>query len=270
MSNKAHFRTALVCACWLLLACKTATLDGEKPEYLQSFDPAKGFKPAQRDLTEVFLQIAGSLEYYGSPVPYMQHMAEEHQRIEALYLAKSGAAPKSYRPAYMSDEYLKRFAANWNFLSPKMGLEPFAKQMGDVMFDAIKGTRRTGTTIVEILNEHQKRVFDAMARKETEGADFDTLKAQLITRLELDKLAIDDRNYDIPRRDAVRSAIIMQGMTMKLFARIDQGLKPADAAKVKAAITSVFADLGTMAQSELQAGIVEWALEPQQATAKRL
>lgn len=41
-----------------------------KPEYLTSFDPAKGFKPAQGDLTEILLQIAGSLEYYGSPEPY--------------------------------------------------------------------------------------------------------------------------------------------------------------------------------------------------------
>ena len=35
---------------------------GAKPEYPASFDPAQGFRPAQADLTEVFLQIAASLE----------------------------------------------------------------------------------------------------------------------------------------------------------------------------------------------------------------
>ena len=37
-------------------------LGADRPEYFASFDPAKGFKPAQDNLTQVFLQIAGSLE----------------------------------------------------------------------------------------------------------------------------------------------------------------------------------------------------------------
>ena len=41
----------------------------DKPQYLASFDPTKGFKPAHSDLTEVVLQIAGSLKAYGSPEP---------------------------------------------------------------------------------------------------------------------------------------------------------------------------------------------------------
>ena len=70
MNGKTCLRTAVACAGWLVLACHTVAFAGDKqPEYLASFDPAKGFKPAQSDLTEVFLQLAGSLEYYGSPEP---------------------------------------------------------------------------------------------------------------------------------------------------------------------------------------------------------
>src|ERR1700710_154064 len=78
----------------------------EPPEYLASFDPAKGFKPAQRDLTEIFLQIAGSLEANGSPEGYLRHVASEHTRIEALYREKFGKAPRSFRPGYMTDTYI--------------------------------------------------------------------------------------------------------------------------------------------------------------------
>jgi len=153
------------------------------PEYLQSFDPAKGFKPAQRDLTEVFLQLAGSLEAYGSPEPYLRHVASEHARIEALYRQKFGKDPKSYRPAYMTDEYIDRLAANWKLLAPKLGLEPFAKNVGNAMRDAILGTRGTGTIIVDIFNRHQTRVFDQMAGKANQGADFEALRLDLVNAL---------------------------------------------------------------------------------------
>jgi len=252
----------------LLSVAATTASAAEKPEYLASFDPAKGFKPAQRDLTEIFLQIAGSLEYYGSPVPYMQHMAQEHQRIEALYLAKYGTAPHSYRPAYMTDEYLNHFAANWNLLSPKLGLEPFAKEVGNTMRDGINGTRGTGTLAVAIFNDHQAHVCDFMAGKANDGADFEALKSDLINRLEIEKPLIDESNYPIPRRDAVDSAMVIHGMTDKLFLQLDQGLQPEDAKRVKYALTNVFIDVGRMAQSELEAGIAEWAFQQQSTAAK--
>jgi hypothetical protein len=240
----------------------------EKPEYLASFDPAKGFKPAQRDLTEIFLQIAGSLEYYGSPVPYMRHVQQEDARVAGLYQQKYGHPPKAFQPAYMTDEYLDRFAANWETLSPKLGLEAFTKEVGNTMRDAILGTRGSGTIIVEILNQHQARVFDAMAGKGSKSADFETLRSQLIKRLELDRSQIDDSAYSVPRRDAVRSAMIMRGSTLKLFKRLDDGLNPADAERVKTVISSMFMDVGEMAQSELKAGISEWAIN-QSSTATR-
>jgi hypothetical protein len=265
--KKSYLQTARVAFCSVL--CLFGTAQGaERPEYLHSFDPAKGFKPAQRDLTEVFLQIAGSLEHYGSPEPYLRHMAKEHARIEALYRRKFGTAPKSYRPGYLTDEYIDRLCANWKLLSPKLGLEPFAKEVGHDMREAIKGTRGTGTMLVEIFNEHQARVFDAMAGKATQPADFGALQTQLIKRLGLDKTRIDDTGFSIPQRDAVSYAIVIHGLTMKLFQRLDQGLKPADAERVKSVIRSIFVDAGEMAQSELQAGISEWAFGRMSATAK--
>ena len=154
----------------------------DKPEYLTSFDPAKGFKPAQTDLTEIFLQIAGSLEYYGSPEPYLRHMKAEHERIEAKYKRQLGTASKSFCPAYMDDEYFAKFSEVWTKLSPKLGLDPLTKRTGNLIRDAILGTRGTGTMLVEIFNNHQARVYATMTGRANEPADFDSLKAELVKR----------------------------------------------------------------------------------------
>lgn len=252
----------------IILSVQMSGQAGESPEYLASFDPAKGFKPAQRDLTEVFLQLAGSLEFYGSPEPYLRHVTAEHTRIEALYTDKFGKAPKSYRPAYLSDAYIDRLAANWKLLAPKLGLAPYAKEVGNDMREAIKGTRGTGTIIVAIFNQHQTKVFDSMAGKGGEGASFESLRTELVSRLELDKINVSEGGYDVPRRDAVSYAIVIHGITMKLFSKLDAGLKPADAGRVKAIITSVFMDVGEMAESELRAGISEWAFSKASTAAK--
>jgi hypothetical protein len=206
----------------------------DRPEYFESFDPAKGFKPAQRDLTEIFLQLAGSLESYGSPEPYLRHVLAEHSRIENLYRRKFGKPPTSYRPNYITDAYIDRFVGNWNLLSPKFGLEPYAKAVGHTMREAIKGTRGTGTIIIDIFNRHQTKVFDAMAGKKVPDADFDALRAELVTRLELDKTSVNEEGYEMSRRDAVSYAIIIHGVTMKLFARMDQGVSPTDSSKASA------------------------------------
>ncbi len=107
-----------------------------------------------------------------------------------------------------------------------------------------------------------------MAGKPSEDADFDGLKAQLITQLELDKTSVDEGKYEVVRRDAVRSTVIIRGVLVTLFSKLDQNLKPADAAKIKAALNSVFIDVGRMAQSELEAGIAERALQRSQSASK--
>ena len=198
----------------------------------------------------------------------MRHVAAEHARIETLYRQKFGKAPKSYRPAYLDDAYIDSLAKNWNFLSPKLGLDPFAKEVGNDMREAIKGTRGTGTIIVDILNRHQTRVFDQIAGKGGQGADFESLRAELFTRLELNKASVSEGRYEVAQRDAVSYGIIIHGVTMKLFAKLDQSLKPADADRIKTFLTSVFMDVGEMAQSELQAGISEWALAKRSTAAK--
>jgi hypothetical protein len=264
--RRRYWQTLLVALC-LSVALGMTVNASDPPEYLASFDPSKGFKPAQRDLTEIFLQIAGSLEYYGNPVPYMQHMAQEHQRIEALYQARYGATPTSYRPAYMTDDYLNRFAANWNFLSPKLGLDSYTKDVGHAMRDGIKGTRGTGTILVNILNQHQSHVFDRMAGKDAGPADFKTLQSEIITQLDLDKPDVDEESFEIGRRDAISFAFGIQGETMKLFKKIDETVAPKDAKQIKAAISGVYIDVGRMAESELEAGIAEWALQKQSAAA---
>ena len=242
----------------VLFAVLTRVAD--RPEYVASFDPAKGFKPAQRDLTEVFLQLAGSLEQFGSPEPYLRHVAAEHTRIEPLYRHKFGEEPKSFRPASMTDAYLDKLAANWNLLSPKIGLEPYVKDVGHMMCDAIKGTRGTGTIAIAIFNEHQTLVLDQMVGKGKEPADFERLKSQLISKLELNNTGVDETGFEMARRDAVTFALGIHGVTMKLFKRLDAGMRAADAERVKEVLASMILDVGEAAQSELQAGLSEWAL----------
>jgi len=70
------------------------------------------------------------------------------------------------------------------------------------------------------------------------------------------------------RRDAVSFALGIHGSTMKLFKRIDQGLKPDAAEAIKAVLLSVIMDSGMMAQSELEAGIAEWAISTRSTTAR--
>jgi hypothetical protein len=253
--------TFLALIIWVILAPFAVSADPQgRPEYLQSFDPAKGFKPAQTDLTEIFLQLAGSLEAYGSPEPYLRHVAAEHKRIEGLYRQKFGKEPRSFRPTFLTNEYLEGFSANWKVLSPMLGLDPYSKEVGHMMRDAIKGTRGNGTILVGIFNQHQTRVFDAMAGKGKKSADFEVLRAELVARLELNNTGVDETGFAIAHRDAVTFALGIHGITMKLYKRLDAGLKPTEAAPIKTAFTGIFMDVGGVAQSELQAGLSEWGL----------
>jgi hypothetical protein len=264
LTNRYRGRGLPVALAFLFCLFRAATA-ADKPEYLDSFDPGTGFKPAQRDLTEIFLQIAGSLEAYGTPIPYIRHVASENERIDALFLAKYGTPPKRHLPRHVTPAYIDRIAANWNLLSPKLELEPFAREFGNGMREAINGTRGTGTNVVDILNQHQARVFDSMAGKSDKAADFKVLKTQIISQLELDKSTIDDRGYDVAHRDAVSWAIILRGTTGQLFQKVDRSLNPADAERVKTVLTGFILDVGQMAQSELEAGIAEWAINRKSA-----
>ena len=262
MANRFASRLSLAIFCCLIFRAQTA-LPSDIPEYLGSFDPAKGFRPAQADLTEVFLQIAGSLEYYGSPEPYLRHMKGERERIEAKYQQRFGRGSKAYWPAYMTDEYFEQFAANWNALAPKLDLVALAKSTGNCMRDAILGTRGSGTMLVELFNHHQAKVFDSLAGKTRDPADFDALKRELIVRLYLDQSVIHDQHFTMGERDAVDFTSGIHGPVVELFRKLDAKLNPADATEIKAAIISAFIDVGRLAQVELEEGIVETALDRQ-------
>ena len=224
------------------------------------YNPAKGFKPVQPNLTTVFLQIAGALECYGSPAPYIRHLQAEERRVAAKYKASTGRTLKSHRPAYMTDEYIDTLIANWELLSPKLHLDDLAKKAGLCAREAIRGTRDNGTILVELFNAHQGKVSSAMAgNRGTTG--FDDLRAQISTELEFNNSDVSVKGYDPARRDAVSYALVFRGVRTDLFTTLDSSLAADKAAQLKAIVDSVFIDLGYLAQTELELGILKKALK---------
>lgn len=163
----------------------TAQGRGTPPAYVAFYNPAAGFKPAQPSLTQIFLQIAGSLEYSGSPEGYIRHMQQEHARISKKFAAATGQRHVSRMPAHMTPEYLDRLVSNWNVLSPKLGLEALAMEAGRCTRKAIRGTSNKGTVVIKIFNEHQAIVANAMEKGISEGADFEHLQSRLEAELGL-------------------------------------------------------------------------------------
>lgn len=248
-----------VAVCALFMTTAVAE-DAKSPEYLRFYNPDTGFKPARANLTEIFLQVAGSLEAHGSPEPYLRHMQKEHERVSAKFAAKTGKRHQSRMPDYMTPEYIDRVVANWNLLAPRLGLDAFAKETGKFVREGIRGTRDTGTIAVEIFNAHQERVVEQMKTGERGGEAFEELKAKLYTELEFGKPYVDMKGYDVPRRDAVSYVLIFQGTEDKLFAKIDGGVPPQNAKKLKSVIRGALLDLGRLAHSELEIGILDLAL----------
>ena len=216
----------------------------EKPEYLASFDPAKGFKPAQRDLTKVFLQFAASLENYGSPEPYFRHIAAEDERVEKLYLQATGKQT-SIRPNFLSDDNLDQFAKNWNHLAPKLGLENFAKQVGADIRTALIVSDGTRTPLQSLVAQHQQSLYNHLTGNREAGDS---------TKTFTDKIASLAGASDSPFR-TVRERL------NQIFSALDKGLSKNDADRVKAFIIDVFSDSGLAAESEFEAGNVAWALD---------
>ena len=245
--------------CALLVCLPAAAQNSSNPAYVAFYNPAKGFKPAQPNLTEIFLQIAGSLEYSGSPEAYLRHMQQEHARISRKFAAVTGQAQVSRMPAHMTPEYIDRMISNWNVLSPKLGLEALAKEIGRCTREGIRGTRDTGTLAVQIFNDHQKLVAAQMQSIEPQTAGFEQLRTKLETQLEFNKTEIDTTGYEITRRDAVTYASVARVTFKRLFSKIDTALPPDKAAQIENAITGVFLDLGRLAQSELEIAILELA-----------
>ena len=245
----------------MLLNTPNVTAAGT-PEPLPSFDPTKGFKPAQSDLTAVFLQIAGSFEFYGSPEPYLRHMKAEHARIKAKGQKQFGDKATNYCPTYMDAAYLDRFAANWKHMAPQLGLEPLAKSTGSLMRAAISGPDGKGTILKKVFDQYQHEVSAAMSTKKAVPIpDFDSLKAEMVKCLRLDKTPAEVDNLTQEQQAVVSPANEARAAFLKLFTAVDAGLPPADAEKVKTVILGIVTDVGCMAVSEVEAGILEESLD---------
>lgn len=103
------------------------------------FDPQKGFKPAQRSLQPIFLQMGGSFEAYGTPANYLRHVNAEAKRVEAAWLKAKGK-PAKFRPEYFTDQYVEKLITGWNQMAPVLALESFTRNSGRQMRYAIMGT----------------------------------------------------------------------------------------------------------------------------------
>ena len=290
------------------------------------FDPATGFKPAQRSLSDVFLQLAASLEHYGSPLPYLRHIVGEHGRIEAKYEKAHGKKPSSTRAKSIDAAYLAKFEENWNLLAPVLDLEQRTKTIGKTMREGIEGKSGKGTIAVNLLNLHQLRIYNDMfskkARVRTIGSKelrielgklrkpgsawtlrdtveveqkidpkeqaqyLDLLKKKRFTERDFaaierfykttfDKLSKNGQaelsrrtwsgtrrggegeNEHRPRLEAEAATRAIEGEFGKLFAKVSEKLEPAAAKKVKRWIEAIATELVGVANSELEAAILE-------------
>jgi hypothetical protein len=148
LTNRYHVAARKVAVCvylcgsaifatFAVAASRAAAEDA--PAYQANFDPAKGFKPAQRSFQKIFLQMAESFESNGSPEPYFRHLMAEYVRIDAKYKKATGKNV-SCRPDYVTDEYLEKLIRNWNNMAKPLSLEPLVRQSGRDMRYAIMGS----------------------------------------------------------------------------------------------------------------------------------
>lgn len=147
------------------------------------FDAKMGFKPVQDSLVDVFRQMASSLEHYGSPAPYFRHIVDEHARVEAKYAKHYGRKPASSRPEHITHEYLDQFEKNWEHMSENLGLEKFTKNIGRFINEGIAASDGKGTIIFDILNRHQRLLYQDMTSGEPREVGSKRLVEELLKLL---------------------------------------------------------------------------------------
>jgi len=198
-----------VCTAMIFIALTVISQDQGKP-YSSFYSPEKGFKPAQANLTEIFLQLSGSLEYHGSPEPYIRHIQKEHARVSALYESKTGKPHNGRMPGHMTQDYVDRYLRNWNSLSQPLKLDAFAREIARCVREGILGTRLTGTCVVKTFNEHQAEVAKQMRGESSGTISFEELKKRLTNELEFAKQEVAMAGYETTRRDAVSYALVIR------------------------------------------------------------
>ena len=138
------------------------------------------FQPAQPNLSEIYLQMARSLEHHGHIEPYFRHVLSEHERIGRLYEAKLGKKMIPYLPSYMTEKYITDLLASWEELSPKLSLPKMARKSGRLVRLAIDGENGKGTTLRLIFNRHQDAVYRDMVDGGQRDVGFIQLKTELL------------------------------------------------------------------------------------------
>jgi hypothetical protein len=230
------------------LSVEAGEMPAKPPEYLASFDPAKGFKSAQTDLTAIFLQLAGSLELYGSPEPYFRHVAAEDVRVEKLYVQTRGKQT-SIRPTFLTDDALDQFAKNWNHLAPKLELDALAKQVGASIRLSITPSAGTRTPFELLVERQQKTVHNRLVGNRDAGEATNAFN-EAIAKL--------GKEADSPFH-SVHEKID------QIVAALDRGLSKSDAERVKSFIGDAMFNVGAAVESELVAGYLGGALSSDKA-----
>ena len=177
--NRSSLRKSFFAVVILLVSTATSplSLGQEKAGFV--------FKPADTSLALVFQQMAGSLEHYGTPVPYLRHILAEHERIEALYYKKKGKKPRSYKPDWLTTEYIAKLEKNWAKLSPKLGLDGFARRSGKRINAAIDSEN---SFVIELCNAHQKQVFEKMVGRGKGNPNYAKFREEFLARLKSDSV----------------------------------------------------------------------------------
>lgn len=238
-----HYRGA-VCAAITFTMCFLASARAvDRLEYPDSFDPTKGFPGAQRDLRKIYLHLAGSLEYYGSPEPYFRHVAEEDEKVEKLYLQMTGKRT-SIRPESISDDKLDQFAKNWNHLAPKLGLANLAKQVGATIRSALTANDDTRSSVRVLLSQRQASLHNQLTGRSEANAPVETFNDEIAILAD----APDSQFHSVREQ------------LDQIFAALNKGLSKGDADNIKAFILRVLSDTSLAAESEFEAGNVSWAL----------
>jgi len=240
--------------------CSSISAQETNPPYLAHYDPAKGFKPAQANLTEIFLQIAGSLECHGSLEPYLRHMQKEHVRVSKLYQAKTGKTHSGLMPNHMTDAYIDLMVKNWNTLAPPLKLDPFAREIGRCAREGIMGTRLSGSYAVQIFNEHQRQVSARIQGKSSTPTGFEELRSRLKKELLFGHLGGSAEGLETTRRDAVSYALTISDRFHRMSEKVGAVAAPENASDINRSLLEWFLDMGYLAQSELEIGILESAL----------
>jgi|GEM_PF-3834702 len=196
------FRFAVAAfAAFFLFHATNATETTQPPPYAEWFDPAKGFGPAQPNFTKIFLQLAGSLEYYGTPEPYIRHIMAEHARIDALHNKATGKSNSS-RPDYLTDAYLENLIGGWNKLTPVLKLDNLCRQAGRDMRYAIQGgwnksVPELAAQEANLTDSEKSEYRDILLKQYFTKADFSMLESFYKTTY--DKLS-DDGKHQLSQR----------------------------------------------------------------------